>query len=91
MNLAKVTKVALLLGARATELDILLESHSEEVSDAKKKSWTEVRDALQAGEAAIHALLKERDNLCAYIYNEQKNHDYNRHLLKEIIAEKTLL
>jgi hypothetical protein len=91
MNLAKVLIAANQLGARATEIDIVLESHSHEMSDTKVKSWQETRDAMFAGERAIRALLNERDNLCAYIYNEQRNIDYNRQLLKSIIEEKTLL
>jgi|11BtaG_2_1085332.scaffolds.fasta_scaffold02946_3 hypothetical protein len=91
MNLAKVLIAANQLGARATEIDLVLESHSHEMSETKIKSWTETKNAMFAGERAIRALLKERDNLCAFIYNEQRNVEYNRQLLKSIIEEKTLL
>ena len=91
MNLAKVLSVAMHLGARATELELLLEAYSDNLSDKKKQWYTETLDMLRAGEAAINVLLKERDNLCAFTHNEMKNAEYNRNLVKSIIEEKTLL
>ena len=79
------------MGVRAQELDMLLESHGEDISEAKRQSWTEVRDVLHKGERTIDLLLKERENLCAYMYNEMKTVEYNKNLLKSIIEEKILL
>ena len=81
----------MLMGVRAQELDMLLESHGEDISEAKRQSWTEVRDVLHKGERTIDLLLKERENLCAYMYNEMKTVEYNKNLLKSIIEEKILL
>ena len=91
MNLASVLHAKMMMGVRATELDILLESHGDEISEAKKQSWTEVRDVLHKGERTIELLLRERENLCAYIHNEMKTVEYNKNLLKSIIEEKVLL
>lgn len=84
MTNVEIAQVALLLGARATAIEIWLESDP----DAPEVRITAARDnmvAMQRGEQAIHQLLKRIDHMGAYIWQNQKEIEYTRGLIKEII------
>lgn len=84
MTNVEIAQVALLLGARATAIEIWLESDP----DAPEIRINAARDnmvAMQRGEQAIHQLLKRVDHMSAYIWQNQKEVDYTRGLIQEII------
>lgn len=85
MNLAEITHVSMLLGVKAQELDFALEAYGDQVPEDKKNKWTEIRDLMFRAEKTISHLLKERDLMSAYIWNEQKNIKYNRHLVEQVL------
>lgn len=84
MTNVEIAQVALLLGARATAIEIWLESDP----DAPEIRINAARDnmvAMKRGEQAIHQLLKRIDHMSAYIWQNQKEIDYTRGLIQEII------
>lgn len=85
MNLAEITNVSLLLGIRAQELDFALEQFGDKVPEDKREKWSEIRDLMFKAEKTIGHLLKERDLMSAYIWNEQKNIKYNRSLVEQVL------
>jgi hypothetical protein len=85
MNLAQITHVSTLLGNAAQELDFAIEAYGDQVPEEKLKRWSEIRDIMFKGERTIGFLLKEKDLMSAYIWNEHKNIKYNRELVEQVL------
>jgi len=73
----EITRIALELGARATAIEIWLESDP--------KAARENMLAMKRGDKAIHQLLKRLDHMSAYIWQNHKEVEYTRNLIQEII------
>ncbi len=86
MTLAEITNTSLLLGNAAQELDFAIQTYGDQVGEEKLKKWSEIRDIMFRGERTIGHLLKEKDLICAYIWNEQKNIKYNKSLVEQVLG-----
>lgn len=85
MNLAQITHVSMLLGNAAQELDFAIKAYGDQIPEEKLKRWSEIRDIMFKGERTIGFLLKEKDLMSAYIWNEHKNMKYNRELVEQVL------
>ncbi len=86
MTLAEITHTSLLLGNAAQELDFAIEAYADQISEDKLEKWKEIRNIMFRGERTIGHLLKEKDLICAYIWNEQKNMKYNKSLVEQVLG-----
>lgn len=84
MTNVEVTNIALLLGGRADAIEIWLESDPD-APEMRIESARENMIAMRRGSQAISHLLKRLDHLGAYIYQTQREVDYTRHLIQDII------
>ena len=87
MTNVELTNIALLLGGRADAIEIWLESDPD-APDMRIQSAKENMIAMRRGSQAISHLLKRSDHISAYIYHTQKELDYTRHLIKDIIQHE---
>lgn len=72
------------LGARALAIEIWLESEPD-APEVRIKAARENMEAMYRGEQAINLLLKRIDHMSAYIWHNQKELDYTRNLIQDII------
>ena len=63
MTTAELIGVAMKLGNKATQMELTLEYDPESVPSEKLQQYKELYRLLFAGEAAINALLEQRDRL----------------------------
>ena len=84
MTNVDITNVALELGARATAIEIWLESDPD-APDVRIQAARENMLAMKRGDKAIHQLLKRLDSMSAYIWQNHKEVEYTRSLIKDII------
>lgn len=84
MTNVEITSVALELGARAMAIEIWLESDPD-APDMRIQAARENMLAMRRGDKAIHQLLQRLDHMSAYIYHNQKEVEYTRDLIKDII------
>ena len=80
----EITNVALELGARAMAIEIWLESDPD-APDVRIEAARENMMAMQRGDRAIHQLLQRLDHMSAYIWQNEKEVEYTRGLIKDII------
>lgn len=73
-----------MLGARATAIEIWLESDPD-APEVRIQAARENMIAMQNGEKAIHQLSQRLEHMSAYIWQNQKEVDYTRALIQEII------
>jgi len=80
----EITSVALELGARATAIEIWLESDPD-APEVRIKAARENMLAMKRGDKAIHQLLQRLDHMSAYIWQNHKEVEYTRNLIQDII------
>lgn len=84
MTNVEITNIALELGARATAIEIWLESDPD-APDVRIQAARENMLAMKRGDKAIHQLLSRLDSMSAYIWQNHKEVEYTRSLIKDII------
>ena len=87
MTNVEITNITLLLGARADAIEIWLESDPD-APEVRIEAARENMIAMRRGSVAISHLLKRLDHIGAYIYQTQKEVDYTRHLIRDIIQHE---
>lgn len=87
MTTAELIGVAMKLGNKATQMELTLEYDPESVPSEKLQQYKELYRLLFAGEAAINALLEQRDHIKATLWSTQRELDFNKTTLKEIISK----
>jgi len=83
----EITSIALELGARATAIEIWLESDPA-APDVRIKAARENMIAMKRGDKAIHQLLQRLDHMSAFIWHNHKEVEYTRNLIKDIIEHE---
>ena len=88
MSTAELTTIALKLGLKADQMELIMDVSPESVPDGQIEEYRAHYALLRAADVAISTLLEQRDNVKRTLFSTQRELEFKSSMINDIINNK---